>query len=64
MPTAAYQRIKFVDDGLRGILPEDPVETALALAHLQIEATLATAKAMTELQGELEGIRTAIMTYR
>jgi len=45
-------------------LPTPAAETALAIAQLQVEATCAVAQATLELQGELEGIRQAILGLR
>jgi hypothetical protein len=60
---AAYQRIHNVMEGLD--LPDmDSTNTALALAHLQIEATLAVAQATVELQAELKAIRSTIANLR
>ena len=61
----AYTRVRLVTEGLMGFLPtSSPTDTALALAHLQIEATLAVAQATVELQAELEGIRQTIANLR
>ncbi len=45
-------------------LPTPASETALAIAQLQVEATCAVAQATLELQGELEGIRQAVLSLR
>ena len=58
---AAYQRIARVDGSLKDPIPLGTHEdTTLALAHLQIEATLAVARATSELTDALEGIRQAL----
>ena len=57
----AHKRIDRVDGTLRDPIPLVTNEdTALALAHLQIEATLAVAQAIVELVGEVNNVAISV----
>ncbi len=59
---AAHQRMARVDGTLKDPIPLGTNEDlALALAHLQIEATLAVAQAVRELAGEVDNVAKSIM---
>ncbi len=60
----AYLRIANTGTLIKDLPDMDSTNTALALAQLQIEATLTVAQAIVELQADLEGIRATILNLR
>ena len=61
---SAADRIKMIEDNLRGFQDRGltPEPTALDLAFVQIQATLAMTEAIVELQEGLSEISTAIVS--